>query len=288
MDDLKVAAVCMEALPGEVERNLKRVEALVLEASAENARFVCFPELSVTGYTLKRPAHIHGNARPEEAVDRLVCLAKQTRLVLIAGLAEIQPGSRPYITQVVAGPEGLLGLYRKTHLSPPEKNIYQPGHQIKAFSFGHTTFGVQLCYEAHFPEISTTMALMGAEILFFPHASPRGSATEKLQSWMRHLPARAYDNSVFVVACNQVGKSGDGLFFPGVAMVVGPDGRILASYAGEEEKILYAELKADRLQRTRKHRMRYFLPERRPELYKKIVSAAKRGAECGGKAQEDF
>ncbi|MFO7598934.1 MAG: nitrilase-related carbon-nitrogen hydrolase, partial [Candidatus Desulfacyla sp.] len=112
------------------------------------------------------------------------------------------------------------------------------------------------------------MALMGADIVFIPHASPRGTHGEKLESWMRHLPARAFDNGLFVVACNQVGPCGDGITFPGVAVVFGPDGRVLAQYVGMKEHILYAELKDEILQDVRTHRMRYFLPGRRPSLYK--------------------
>ena len=59
MDDLKVAAVCMNAAPGKVEKNLDRIQAFVAEASRDGAAVVCFPELSVTGYTLKNPSDIY-------------------------------------------------------------------------------------------------------------------------------------------------------------------------------------------------------------------------------------
>ncbi|MBE9572362.1 MAG: nitrilase, partial [Proteobacteria bacterium] len=88
---------------------------------------------------------------------------------------------------------------------------------------------------------------------------------------MRHLPARAFDNGVFIVACNQVGSNSDDLLFPGVALVLGPDGQILAKYTGREERILFVDLKADYLEDVRLHRMKYFIPQRRPGLYRKIV-----------------
>ena len=59
----------------------------------------------------------------------------------------------------------------------------------------------------------------------------------------------------------------EGLSFPGVAVIFGPDGRLSAHYVGERENILYAELRDEVLQDVRRHRMRYFLPERRPALY---------------------
>ena len=53
---------------------------------------------------------------------------------------------------------------------------------------------------------------------------------------MRHLPARAFDNGVFIVACNQTGTNGGGLSFPGVAMVIGPNGRVLAETTASTRK----------------------------------------------------
>jgi len=257
----------MHSIPGEIPGNLDRIEAMAREASAKGANFVCFPELSVTGYIQESPGGIYKTEDAERIVDRLVRMAREMRVVLLAGFIEIVSEGGPYITQAITGPDGLIGLYRKTHLAPNETGSYSPGQKIELYRSGNTTFGVQLCYEAHFPEISTTMALMGADILFIPHASPRGDPEGKLQSWLRHLPARAFDNGLFVVACNQVGKSGEGLSFPGVAVVLRPDGRVLAKYVGGDDYILFAELEVEMLRDVREHRMRYFLRERRPELY---------------------
>ncbi len=273
MENIKVAAVCMNAAPGEIEKNLMRIQSFVLKATANGADMVCFPELSVTGYVLNRPSDVYKAMDPGKVLDQLIHMARESGIVLIVGLIEISAGRKPYITQMVTGPEGLMGLYRKTHLSPAEENVYQAGQQIMTFTHGNTTFGVQLCYEAHFPEISTLTALMGADVLFIPHASPRGNPMEKLKSWLRHLTARAFDNGVFLVACNQAGKTSEGFSFPGVALALRPDGQILARYAGKRENILFAELEADVLQDIRQHRMKYFLPQRRPDLYRKIADS---------------
>ena len=131
-------------------------------------------------------------------------------------------------------------------------------------------FGVQLCYESHFPEISTIMALKGAEILLIPHASPRGSPAEKAESWLRHLPSRAFDNGLYVVAYNQVGGNHNGFLFPGVAIALNPSGRVMNIYRGYEEKMIFVRLRRKELEETRNHRMKYFLPNRRPELYREI------------------
>ncbi len=272
MYDLLVAAVCMHSEPGAVDKNLEQMESFVHEASKQAAGVVLFPELSISGYTLKEPEKIYDLARSRKILEKIVRMAHDAKLIIMAGMVEIQKEGRPYITHVVAGPEGLLGLYRKTHLSPKEKEKYRGGDGLPVFHEGGLTFGVELCYESHFPEISTVLCLKGAEILFMPHASPRGNPEEKMKSWLRHLPARAFDNGVFVIACNQVGETREGFSFPGVILAFDPQGRVVESYAGKEERMVLVELKTEVLDETRAHRMKYFLPHRRKDLYKDLVS----------------
>ncbi len=281
MDDIKIAAVCMNSTPGEIERNLAQVESFVSRAAAESVDIICFPELSVSGYVTEDPDRLYPASLFEEIVDRISDLAGATGLLILAGAIEIPPDGSPYIAQIVAGPQGLLGCYRKTHLSPPEKRAYAAGQTLGLFHYGGVTFGLQLCYEAHFPEISTVMALGGADVILMPHASPWGTPEEKLQSWLRHLPGRAFDNGLFVVACNQVGKTPQGLSFPGVALSLSPAGRLIAEYAGAKEDMLSVVLKGEALKNAREHRMGYFLPHRRPELYKGVLRKIEQTSEVG-------
>lgn len=273
MKDMLVAAVCMEAVPFEVKRNLDLTYEIALKAASEGAVIACFPELSLTGYMLDGLEGIYGSEGGEELLGYLGDIANETGLILMAGLVEVRKGRRPMIAHSVAVPGGPVMLHRKTHLSPQEKRVYEAGDEIRVFSEKGSTFGIQLCYEGHFPEISAIMALMGAEVIFFPHASPRGLPDEKITSWLRHLRARAYDNSIYVVACNQAGTLRAGVQFPGVALVLKPDGKILASYAGQGPHILFAELKAGLFSETRGHEMKFFLPSRRPELYAGILKS---------------
>jgi len=93
------------------------------------------------------------------------------------------------------------------------------------------------------------------------------TVADKHQSWMRHLPARAYDNALFIVACNLCGDNCNGLEFPGNAVAIDPSGNILDKKLDDSEGLLVADLESAALEHVRKHRMRYFLPNRRPELY---------------------
>jgi N-carbamoylputrescine amidase len=119
------------------------------------------------------------------------------------------------------------------------------------------------------------MALKGADIIFMPHASPRGNPEEKTESWLRHLPGRAFDNTLFIVACNQVGKTGEGFSFPGVAVVLNPAGHIIARQGENKENMVLADLKMNELREIREHRLKYFIPSRRPELYGELTTSSR-------------
>lgn len=267
MRDLRVAVVCMQSYYGQIEENLARIESYIRDASTNGAHIICFPELSITGYTIREDPLPYSQSIPGPLSDHTVALARKYNLVVLAGMLEKAEGDGIYITQLVAGPRGLIGTYRKTHLSAQERKLFTPGQEVKTFAHGHCCFGIQLCYEAHFPELTTIMSLQGAEIVFLPHASPHGRPEEKRQSWLRHLPARAFDNGIFVVACNQVGENGTGLSFPGVITVFDPAGKPLYEHSGGNERMIMAELRQEDLEKVRGHKMRYFLQFRRPELY---------------------
>jgi N-carbamoylputrescine amidase len=233
---------------------------------------ICFPELSISGYSLKQSSQIYSASLFNEIMDKMSGLSHEYNIIILAGMIEgTEKGT--YISHIVSGPLGIIGVYRKSHLSPQEKQIYKAGDKIDVFYFDDLVFGIQLCYEAHFPEISTIMAIKGVDVIFMPHASPRGDPEQKTQSWLRHLTARAFDNGTYILACNQTGQTNEGFSFPGVAVIIHPSGNVLESYAGEEEKMIIAELKGEDLEEIKKHRMKYFLPHRRPELYRDIINS---------------
>ncbi len=268
MKDICIAVVIFNARVGETGNNLERMKAWIKKASVNKADIVCFPEMSITGYHVRKEIIKVAEPVPGLSTDFIQKIAQDERITILAGLAETDSNGHIYATHVVITPEGIKGVYQKVHLGPSEKELYISGDAIPVFEDNGFKFGIQLCYDAHFPDLSTAMALNGADVIFIPHASPRTSSNEKIKSWMRHLPARAYDNGMFIIACNQCGNNGKGLNFPGVGIVLSPAGEVIQSYAGMNEHMIIADLKAQDLKKVRNHKMRYFLPNRRPEIYK--------------------
>jgi predicted amidohydrolase len=268
MDRIRIAAVVCRCPVGEVMHNLERTRYWIHRAGREKVSLVCFPEMNLTGYSNRDEIADHAIGVPSPTIDTLLRQAREQKIALMVGFAEKSADGRLYASHMVITPEGRTGIYRKLHLAPPETDRFSPGERVPIFVWSGVRFGIQLCYDAHFPELSTCMAQAGADVIFIPHASPRGQAADKHQSWMRHLPARAFDNGVFVVACNQCGDNQMGLAFPGNAVVFSPSGEILETRLSGRSGMLVADLTADQLGRVRNHRMRYFLPHRRADLYR--------------------
>ncbi len=279
-DSVAVGAVVMASSVGRTAENLAAMESYILRAERQSLDIVLFPELCLTGYTTKPEIREAALSRNDPAVERLAALANKTGVTVLAGMAE-RDNDRIYASHLVARPSGAMGVYRKLHLSPPEQDVFSYGSETPVFVSESLRFGVQLCYDAHFPELSTLYALKGVDAVFMPHASPNGDPELKLQSWLRHLTARAYDNSVFIVAGNLCGDNGLGLSFPGTALFIGPDGNVATSMTTQTGGMLVHRLRREELDAVRGHRMRYFLPNRRPELYGDLAKR-ETGENAGG------
>ena len=120
------------------------------------------------------------------------------------------------------------------------------------------------------------LAEHGAEILFFPHASDMNeTAEQKKPRWMRYMPARAYDNTVYMAVCNHVGDNGAGRGFSGVSFICDARGRVVAeSVSGTDEEMVVADLKAADLAEARSVPETFFRHFRRPEMYARGMKTA--------------
>jgi predicted amidohydrolase len=268
MKDIRIAAVVCRCPVGQVKHNLARTRYWTLLARKKGAALVCFPELNLTGYSNRAEIAGHAVSAQGSEIEALVRLSVDQQIALLVGFAEKADDGRIFASHMAITPKGRTGIYRKLHLAPPEADHFSPGEILPVFHWSGVRFGIQLCYDAHFPELSTRMAEADADMIFIPHASPRGQAVDKHQSWMRHLPARAFDNGLFVIACNQTGDNENGLVFPGNAVAFSPSGGIIEARLSGDSGMLVADLTAHQINHVRGHRMRYFLPNRRPGLYR--------------------
>ena len=236
MNDLRVALVQMNASKGTPSENAKKMMDLMEEASAKGANFILFPECSLTGYAPEEANSIALQIDDADILGIRSC-ANKLGVAVSFGFMErdMKDLDKIYISQEFYY-NGSRTIYRKTHLSDKERLYMSAGDTFPVFEAFDISFGQQLCWESHIPQISYTYRKKGAQVLLFPYAS--GMTGDKCkENWSIHLPARASDNGCFALACNLLmnGKGG------GLAMW-DPKGKPAAEYFGQDEHMLICSI----------------------------------------------
>ena len=270
-ESFRIAQVQMDSSQGKA-KNLEKIASFVHEARREHAKIVCFPELSISGYERDRPETL-AEPVPGDSSEAVSRMAVANGVAILAGFVESE-GENLYITHIVAFSDGRIETYRKTHPGSRERKRFSAGDDLPVFratigSGEEIVFAVGLCYDLHFPEIVSVYSMKGALIVFAPHASPLGGQ-RRIQVWDRYLGARAYDNTLYVAACNHLilsEKAGETL---GSGMGIwGPDdGSLLKKSVDKNDAVLFydLDLAASRKKRTSKSKT-FYLKDRRNELY---------------------
>ena len=276
MKELVVGAVQMESPVGEVRANADRMCGWMDKAAREGAQLVVFPECCLTGYSTACAEKAAILADDDVTVE-LEQHARELSIAVGYGYMERCTTDKPYVTYVVAGPEGRL-VYRKTHLGSREQQAFAAGDELPAACIAGVRIGVQLCWEAHIPDITTTLRAKGAELVLMPHAVGIDYA-RRMELWSRCLPARAYDNGLFVVACNALRREGEGAIVGGGIVAYSPDGELITASGSAEEEMLLVHVGGVLPRDNSNDGMRgvSYFDRRRPELYSEKIDLENTG-----------
>ncbi len=269
MARLRVALLSLAPIYGDISGNLSLVDGHVRRLQTQDVELVVFPEMSLTGYS--RAPEIISQAQPNDgfATRQLRAIASAYGVAVVAGLPLKDAAlAKPYISQVFCMPDGTCAIYHKAHLRRSEQEVFSAGNELGLVSWRSLMFGLQLCYDTHFPEMSLAQASHGAQILLMSFASPMDTPETLRARWLRFLPARAYDSSCFVLACNQAGASPDRKHFAGVILAINPDGEIIRESCSIDPGEVIVDLDLSLVQVARQRRK--YLQQRRPELYQFI------------------
>ena len=267
-DPLRFAAVNFEASFGQVKENLANMESWIKQLTQQGAQVIAFPEMSLTGFDRTEAITPHLQTVPGPSTDRLLHIAAAYNVLILAGLPTVTQAKQRFITHLAISPDGIIGSYHKLHLSPNEAAYYTAGQEVTVIEYKNWKIGIQLCYDTHFPELSTVQALAGVDILFMGFASPRENAAEKCDRLMRYLPARAYDNSCYLISCNLAGRGANGQTYPGGGCAITPKGQLIDSAHTPNKTHLLIEMSKDTLSSIRSKPKAHFLSQRKPEIYK--------------------
>ncbi len=302
MDNIKIATAQFEHKSNDKEYNLSVIDKLSKQAAEPGAGMIAFHECSIPGYTFAR--HLSKVQMLElaelipdgKSINSLIQIAKRNNMAILAGLFEKDKDDNLFKAQVCVDKNGLIAKHRKLH---PFINPYlKPGDQYTVFEYQGWKCSVLICYDNNVIENVRATALLGAQIIFMPHVtmctpSPRPGAgfvdaelwkhkiknadilrkefdSLKGREWlMKWLPARAYDNGVYVVFSNPIGMDDDQLK-NGCSMIIDPFGEVIAECRSLHDEFVIAEVSPEKLTQAGGHR---YTNARRPELYKDIIGA---------------
>ena len=266
--------------------NVAKAKALVREAAGKGANAVLIQELFETPYFcqdqivdhFKLAAPAEGNPLLAEMSE----LAKELGVVLPVSFFE-RAGRAHFNSLAMIDADGrVLGVYRKSHIPDgpgyQEKYYFTPGDT--GFKVWHTKFGAMgagICWDQWFPEGARAMALMGAEVLFYPTAigsePPPAPPVDSRDHWRRTMQGHAAANMVPLVASNRIGvekgQAGEMTFY-GSSFIADPTGGLVAELGRADEGVAVATFDLDEIAQARTSWGLF--RDRRPELYRAIGS----------------
>ncbi|HDZ62840.1 MAG TPA: acyltransferase [Nitrospirae bacterium] len=249
---------------GEKEENFKKVEQALQSADLD---LLVLPEFFATGYQFVSEDEVAELSEPIQGgrtTEFLIQLSQKKQIYIAAGLAE-RDGDRFFNSAVLTGPEGLIGVYRKTHLYFEENLYFTPGDTgFRVWDTKAGRIGIMICFDWFFPESARSLAVQGAEIIAHP-------ANLVLPYCPDAMPVRCLENRVFSVTANRIGtedrKGRDALTFIGQSEIVTPDGKILIRAPKDQEVLMITDIEPEQAQNKVLNQYNDVLKDRIPGNY---------------------
>ena len=269
----------------DVDANIANAEKLVRQAAKQGAQIILIQELFETPY---------------------FCIEQDSRHLRIATTRGRQPRHQSFREDRARAERGAahqllregaqlvlqfrrhldadgrnLGVYRKAHIPNgpgyQEKNYFSPGDTgFKVWDTRYARIGVGICWDQWFPECARAMALMGAELLFYPTAigsePPPALPVNSRDHWQRTQQGHAAANLTPVIVSNRIGteralQDPEGVYirFYGSSFIADSTGAKVAEADEVSEAVLTAKFD---LAANEELRNNWFVfRDRRPELY---------------------
>jgi agmatine deiminase len=267
----------------DIKKNMENTVAKIKEAAEKGAQIICLQELYRTRYfptDEQKDVTLLAESVPGDTTLTLSDLAKELNVTIIAPIFEADDSGKHYNTAVVIDADGkIMGRYRKMHIPHDpffyEKSYFDVGDTgYQVFRAANVSFGVLICYDQWFPEAARTLALQGADLIFYPSAigyleGDPLSQEDWHAAWENIQRSHAIANGIHVAAINRVGTEGE-IKFWGASFVSDAFGRLIKRAGEENEEVLVAEL--DIAMNKRIQDGWGFLRNRLPGMYSTISS----------------
>jgi len=260
--------------------NIANAEKLVRQAAAKGAQIILIQELFETPYFCQKPnpdyLQLATPTETNEAIAHFQKLAKELAVVLPISFFEHAGRARFNSIAIIDADGRNLGIYRKSHIPDGpgyhEKYYFNPGDTgFKVWQTRYAKIGVAICWDQWFPESARSMALLGAELLFYPTAigsEPHDPSITSREHWQRVQQGHAGANLMPLIASNRIGREDQGDYhinFYGSSFIANQFGEKVEELNQTEEGVLVHSFDLDALEHTRS--AWGVFRDRRPNLY---------------------
>ena len=233
---------------GDVEANAALHLEVLEKARKKKAGLVVFPELGLTGYTLKDLVEeVALDPARDPNFQRIVAATKG--LSAVVGFVEESPADRGLFFNAAAfiADGRLVHVHRKVYLPTnglfEEAKFFAPGRELRAFEAPFGRAGLLICRDFLHYGASYVHYASGADMIVCISAAPGrgvegGEAFATSRMWELMGEAMSLFSTAFVVYVNRVGSE-DGVTFAGGSFVYAPGGRLVAKAAYVDPDLLF-------------------------------------------------
>ena len=256
---------------GAVDKNLAHHLEFIDRTIADKAQLILFPELSITGYTLRDLTwDVAINPHRNKTIAPL--LQKSREISIVVGFVESGSNHGIYNSAMFIEDGEIKHIHRKIY--PPTYGMFEEGRyfgngkNVAAFDSKLGRFGMLICEDLWHISLPYLLALDGAENILCLTASPTrlsGEGTQLDNQIVNYEHHRTYTRllNVYILFSNRVGFE-DGVNFWGGSNITSPNGEMISTAKLQEEGLISADIDSNEVQRARRF-SRHFLDER-PEI----------------------
>jgi predicted amidohydrolase len=243
---LRVAAAQIETSLGDVAANLCKHKDWIDSARVEAVDVLLFPELSLTGYSLRERAPDVSLVSGSDPVAEMIEAAGNMSVTF--GFVERGEDGRLYNAAMTVGDGRILSTHRKLNLPGygrlEEDRWFAAGSRVDTFALvSGWNAASMICADLWNPALAHIAACRGADLLLAPVCSAIeavGDGFDNPSGWAKALDFYAMMYGLPIVMANRVGREGD-LTFWGGSRILDATGRTLAS-ADAREWLVTADL----------------------------------------------
>ena len=252
------------------QENLALARKSIREATQNGAKLVILPEMFCCTYST---GYFADYAEPAggHIWQTLSAMARENKICLVGGsFPEVEDG-RIYNTCFVFDADGRqIARHRKMHLFNVEfdggqhfreSDTFTPGDDVTVFSYDGMTFGLCICFDLRFPELSRLMTLQGAQAIIVPAAF---NMTTGPLHWETMFRQRAVDDQVYTIGVAPARDEQSVYVSYANSILCNPMGQVLTR-ADAQPCILYGEVDPAQVDSAR--RQLPLLSARRTDLY---------------------